>query len=53
MELIGDAGVSVVWVGEKGVRFYAGGRPLTHRTKKIQKQAELVSNQRKHLDVTD
>lgn len=51
MELIGDAGVSVVWVGEKGVRFYAGGRPLTHRTGLLQKQAELVSNQRKHLDV--
>ena len=32
MELIGDAGVSVVWVGEHGVRYYAGGRPLTHRS---------------------
>ncbi len=51
IELIGDAGVSVVWVGEKGVRFYAGGRPMTHRAGLLLKQAELVSNQRKHLDV--
>ena len=33
MELIGDAGVSIVWVGEHGVRFYASGRPLTRRSK--------------------
>ena len=32
MELIGDAGVRVVWVGEHGVRYYAGGRALTHRS---------------------
>ena len=51
IELIGDAGVSVLWVGEKGVRFYAGGRPMTHRAGLLLKQAELVSNQRKHLDV--
>ena len=29
IEMIGDAGVSVLWVGEKGVRFYAGERPLS------------------------
>ena len=51
MELIGDAGVSVCWIGEHGVRFYAGGRALTHSSRLIQKQAQLVSNQRKHLDV--
>ena len=51
MELIGDAGVTVIWIGEKGVRFYAGGRPMTHKAGLLQKQAELVSNQRKHLDV--
>lgn len=51
MELIGDAGVSVCWVGEHGVRYYACGRPLTHSSRLIVKQAELVSNQRKHLDV--
>ena len=51
MELIGDAGVSIVWVGEHGVRFYASGRPLTHRSKLLMRQAELVSNQRLHLGV--
>ena len=51
MELIGDAGVTVIWVGEHGVRFYAGGRPLTHRASLLQKQAELVSNQKAHLEV--
>ncbi len=51
MELIGDAGVSVVWVGEHGVRYYAGGRALTHRSNLLVRQAELVSNQRLHLKV--
>lgn len=51
MELIGDSGISVCWIGEHGVRFYAGGRPLTHSSRLILRQAELVSNQRKHLDV--
>lgn len=51
MELIGDAGVSVVWVGEHGVRYYAGGRPLTHQSSFLIRQAEYVSNQRKHLAV--
>ena len=41
MELMGDAAVGVV----------AHGRPLTTRTKLLQKQAELVSNTRKHLAV--
>ena len=51
MELIGDAGISICWVGEKGVRYYAGGRPLTHSSRLLLRQAELVVNQRKHLDV--
>lgn len=51
MELIGDSGISICWIGEKGVRYYAGGRPLTHSSRLILKQAELVSNQRKHLEV--
>ena len=28
MELIGDTGISVIWVGEHGVRYYAHGRAL-------------------------
>ncbi len=51
MELIGDSGISVCWIGEHGVRYYASGRPLTHSSRLAQRQAELVSNQRKHLEV--
>ena len=51
MELIGDSGISVCWIGEHGVRYYAGGRPLTHSSRLLLRQAELVTNQRKHLDV--
>ena len=51
MELMGDTGVGVVWVGEHGVRYYAHGRPLTTRAGLLQRQAELVSNTRKHLNV--
>lgn len=51
VELIGDAGVGIVWVGENGVRYYASGRPLTHRAHLLIRQAEMVSNQRLHLEV--
>ena len=51
MELIGDSGVSVLWVGEHGVRYYAGGRALTHRANLLIRQAELVSNVRLRLGV--
>lgn len=51
MELMGDTGVGVVWVGEHGVRYYAHGRPLTTRAGLLQRQAELVSNTRKHISV--
>lgn len=51
MELIGDVGVTVIWVGEHGVRFYAGGRAMTHSSRLLIRQAELCSNQRKHLEV--
>ena len=51
VELIGDAGVGIVWVGENGVRFYASGRPLTHRSNLLIRQAAMVSNQRLHLNV--
>lgn len=51
MELIGDMGVSVVWVGEQGVRYYAHGRPLTSHSRLLLRQAELVTNTREHLAV--
>lgn len=40
MELIGDSGISICWVGEHGVRYYAGGRSLTHSSRLIQKQSQ-------------
>ena len=51
MELIGDAGVTVIWVGEQGVRYYAAGRLLTTHAQMLMRQAQLVSNTRDHLAV--
>lgn len=51
MELIGDTGTSVVWVGERGVRQYAHGRALSHSSRFLEKQAKLVSNTRTKLTV--
>ena len=51
VELLGDSGVSLIWVGEHGVRYYAGGHSLTHSSRLLEKQAELFSNQKKHLSV--
>lgn len=51
VELLGDSGVSVIWVGEHGIRYYAHGRSLTHSSRLVVAQAELVSNTRKRLAV--
>jgi CRISPR-associated protein Cas1 len=51
MELISDTGTSVVWVGERGVRYYAHGRSLTHSSHLLVEQAALVSNTRSRLAV--
>lgn len=51
MELIGDTGTSIVWVGEQGVRHYAHGRALSHSSRFLVKQAKLVSNTRSRLSV--
>jgi CRISP-associated protein Cas1 len=51
MELISDCGVTVIWVGEQGVRYYAHGRSLANRAALLIKQAELVSNVRKRAAV--
>lgn len=51
MEILGDVGTSVIWVGERGVRYYAHGRSLAHSTKLLEKQAKLVSNTRTRLKV--
>lgn len=51
VELIGDTGTAMVWVGERGVRQYAHGRALNHSTRFLEKQAQLVSNTRTRLQV--
>lgn len=51
IELIGDTGTSMVWVGERGVRHYAHGRALAHSSRLLERQANLVSNTRSRLSV--
>lgn len=51
IELLGDAGVTAIWVGERGVRYYAHGKPLTHSSRLLVAQARLVSNTRTRLAV--
>lgn len=51
MELIGDTGTSIVWVGERGIRHYAHGRSLSRSTRLLISQAQLVSNTRSRLAV--
>lgn len=51
MELIGDSGTSVVWVGDNGVRQYAHGRALNHSSRLLEAQAKLVSNKKTRLEV--
>ena len=51
MNVIGDNGATVLWVGERGIRMYACGKPLTHSSVLLQRQALLVSNGRERLAV--
>lgn len=51
MELIGNTGVATIWVGEHGVRYYAHGYPLTHSSRLLIRQAELVTNVRTRVEV--
>lgn len=51
MELIGETGMAVVWVGEHGVRQYAHGRALGHSSRFLEQQAKLVSNRRTRVAV--
>ncbi len=39
-----EAGMCIIWCGERGVRFYAGGTPLSGDTKLLLAQARIVSN---------
>ncbi|MFF2227881.1 type I-E CRISPR-associated endonuclease Cas1e [Streptomyces globisporus] len=51
MALLGDSGAGVAWVGEHGVRYYAGGRALTRSSGLIEAQATAWANRRTRLDV--
>ncbi|MFE7464241.1 type I-E CRISPR-associated endonuclease Cas1e [Streptomyces sp. NPDC057499] len=51
MSLLGECGAGVTWVGEHGVRYYAGGRALTRSSGLIEAQATAWVNQRTRLDV--
>lgn len=51
MMLMAICGVSMVWVGEEGVRYYAHGSPLARTTHLLEAQAEAVSNRKKRLAV--
>lgn len=46
VQIASEAGMCIVWVGEEGVRFYAGGAPLSGDTKLLVKQARIVSNEK-------
>jgi len=51
MVLLADSGSTAVWVGERGVRYYAHGRPLARSTRLLDEQARLVSNRLSRLAV--
>ena len=44
VSLLADNGVSVIWVGESGVRYYAHGRALSSNTNLLLRQAQIVAN---------
>lgn len=49
VSVLSDSGVSVVWVGEQGVRYYAHGLAQARSTRLLERQAALVSNRRTRL----
>ncbi|WP_261623807.1 type I-E CRISPR-associated endonuclease Cas1e [Nesterenkonia marinintestina] len=51
MALLGDCGVSVIWAGERGVRFYAHGSAVAKNNHLLVQQARLVSNNRSRVAV--
>lgn len=51
MSVLGDSGAGVAWVGEQGVRFYAGGRSLNRSSNLVEAQAVRWANRRTRLDV--
>ena len=51
MSLLGECGTTAVWVGERGVRYYAHGRSLATSTRLLMEQATRVSSPQKRLRV--
>ena len=51
MVLLAESGSTAVWVGERGVRYYAHGRSLTHSSHLLEVQAATVSNRNERLRV--
>ncbi|QRP46028.1 type I-E CRISPR-associated endonuclease Cas1e [Amycolatopsis sp. FDAARGOS 1241] len=49
--LMSDSGSTVVWVGERGVRYYAHGASLARTSRLVLAQAEAVTNSRSRLRV--
>ena len=42
IELLGDSGTSIAWVGEHGIRNYAHGRSLSHSSRFLEMQAKII-----------
>ncbi|MFE5406444.1 type I-E CRISPR-associated endonuclease Cas1e [Streptomyces sp. NPDC056580] len=51
MSVLGETGAAVCWVGEQGVRYYAGGRALTRSSALAEAQAVQWANVRSRLAV--
>ncbi|WP_338760712.1 type I-E CRISPR-associated endonuclease Cas1e [Nocardia vulneris] len=51
MMLLAESGSTAVWVGERGVSYYAHGRSLARSSRLLQAQAAAVSNQSTRLRV--
>ncbi|MEU0054447.1 type I-E CRISPR-associated endonuclease Cas1e [Streptomyces sp. NPDC006309] len=51
MSVLGETGAAVCWVGEQGVRYYAGGRALTRSSALAEAQAVQWANPRNRLAV--
>lgn len=51
MSVLGECGAGVVWVGERGVRYYAGGRALSRSSALVKAQAVKWANRVSRLEV--
>ncbi len=51
MMLLAESGSTAVWVGERGVRYYAHGRSLARSSRLLEAQAAQVSNKQARLRV--